>query len=64
MEAVAVQADASSADFGDVLVDAALKAFDTATIDVIVNCSGKCGITQSSALSADTPCSKAFYLYA
>lgn len=40
VQAVAVKADASAADFGKVLVDAALKAFKTQTIDIIVNNAG------------------------
>ena len=38
--AVAVQANASSAEFGKTLVDAALKAFNATTIDIIVNNAG------------------------
>ncbi|KAI1618737.1 hypothetical protein EDD37DRAFT_280443 [Exophiala viscosa] len=40
VQAVAIQADASSIDFGKVLVDATLKAFNTQTIDIIVNNAG------------------------
>ncbi|KIW66398.1 hypothetical protein PV04_05734 [Phialophora macrospora] len=40
VQAVAVKADASTADFGKTLVDAALKAFNTDTIDIIVNNAG------------------------
>ncbi|OCT50972.1 short-chain dehydrogenase/reductase SDR [Cladophialophora carrionii] len=40
VQAAAVKADASSADFGKTLVDAALKSFNTKTIDIIVNNAG------------------------
>jgi 3-oxoacyl-[acyl-carrier protein] reductase len=40
VQAVAVKADASSAEFGKTLVDAALKAFKADTIDIIVNNAG------------------------
>jgi NAD(P)-dependent dehydrogenase (short-subunit alcohol dehydrogenase family) len=40
VQAVAVKADASTADFGKTLVDAALKSFNTDTIDIIVNNAG------------------------
>jgi NAD(P)-dependent dehydrogenase (short-subunit alcohol dehydrogenase family) len=40
VQAVAVKADASSAEFGKTLVNAALKAFNTDTIDIIVNNAG------------------------
>ena len=40
VEAVAVQADASSTNFGKVLVAAALEAFRTSTIDIIINNAG------------------------
>ncbi|KIX93586.1 uncharacterized protein Z520_10764 [Fonsecaea multimorphosa CBS 102226] len=40
VQSVAVQADASSAEFGSTLVNAALKAFNTKTIDIIVNNAG------------------------
>jgi 3-oxoacyl-[acyl-carrier protein] reductase len=40
VKSVAVKSDATSADFGNVLVEAALKEFDTKTIDIIVNNSG------------------------
>lgn len=40
VQAVAVKANASAPDFGKVLVDAALKAFNTSTIDIIVNNAG------------------------
>ncbi|KAL1853763.1 hypothetical protein Plec18167_005028 [Paecilomyces lecythidis] len=37
VKVASVQADAASPDFGQVLVEAALKAFDVRTIDIIVN---------------------------
>lgn len=37
---MAIQADASSGDFGKVLADAALKAFATTSINIVVNCAG------------------------
>lgn len=40
VNAVAIQADASSSDFGKVLVEGALKAFNTNTIDIIINNAG------------------------
>jgi len=40
VQAAAVKADASSAEFGKTLVDAALKSFNTQTIDIIVNNAG------------------------
>lgn len=40
VQAAAVKADASSPDFGKVLVDATLKAFKTNTIDILVNNAG------------------------
>ena len=40
VDSVAIQADASSADFGNILVNGALKAFKTNTIDIIVNNAG------------------------
>ena len=40
VQAVAVQSDAASEDFGKTLVRATLDAFKTDTIDIIVNCAG------------------------
>lgn len=40
VDAIAIQADASSVDFGATLVNGALKAFKTNTIDIIVNNAG------------------------
>ncbi|KAH8652235.1 hypothetical protein BX600DRAFT_501556 [Xylariales sp. PMI_506] len=40
VKAIAVQADAASADFGKTLVDATLKSFGTKSIDIVVNCAG------------------------
>lgn len=40
VQAIAIKADASSADFGKTLVEAALKSFDAKTIDIIVNNAG------------------------
>lgn len=40
VQAVAIKADASSTDFGKVIVDATLRAFNTNTIDIIVNNAG------------------------
>ena len=40
VQAAAVKADASSAEFGKTIVDAALKAFKTQTIDILVNNAG------------------------
>lgn len=40
VDAIAIQADASSADFGATLVNGALEAFKTNTIDIIVNNAG------------------------
>ena len=46
VKAVAVQADASATDFGTKIVDAALKAFETTTIDIIVNNAGTAAVHQ------------------
>jgi NAD(P)-dependent dehydrogenase (short-subunit alcohol dehydrogenase family) len=46
VQAVAVRSDATKADYGSVLVDAALKAFDTDTIDIIVNNAGTAAVHQ------------------
>jgi 3-oxoacyl-[acyl-carrier protein] reductase len=46
VKAIAVQADASSPDFGTTLVQATLKAFDTTTIDIIVNNAGTATMSQ------------------
>jgi NAD(P)-dependent dehydrogenase (short-subunit alcohol dehydrogenase family) len=40
VKAVAVQADAASENFGDILVNAALNSFETSNIDIVVNCAG------------------------
>jgi 3-oxoacyl-[acyl-carrier protein] reductase len=40
VKAVAVKADAAASDFGTTLVDAALKSFQTDTVDIIVNNAG------------------------
>ncbi|KAI5459478.1 hypothetical protein BGZ63DRAFT_360623 [Mariannaea sp. PMI_226] len=42
---IAVKADASAADFGTVLVNAALKGFQTNTIDIVVNNAGTAAMT-------------------
>lgn len=40
VKAIAVQADAASENFGSILVNAALSAFETSNIDIVVNCAG------------------------
>jgi 3-oxoacyl-[acyl-carrier protein] reductase len=40
VQAVAIKADASSTDFGSILVSATLKAFNTSKIDIIINNAG------------------------
>lgn len=44
VNAVAVQADATKHDFGTVLVEAALKAFNTDTVDIVVNNAGAAAV--------------------
>lgn len=46
VQAVAVRSDATKADYGKVLVDAALKEFATDTIDILVNNAGTAGVHQ------------------
>lgn len=46
-KAAAVRADASTLDFGKIIVDATLKAFDGSSIDIVVNCAGTIVMSQS-----------------